>query len=116
MTPATPVGAIFLLMSGLHSRALYRLLLAWGLTAIAVVVLNLFARMPVFAAQVAIALQMIAFFAVLALAPGLRACLFSRDLRLLTMFHVWRAVPGAMFLYYYYFLHQLPWSFAVLGG
>jgi hypothetical protein len=103
-------------MSDLHSRILRRLLLLWALAAIVVVALGLFARLPVVAAQASIALQMLMFFAVLAFAPQFRNYLFSLDLRVLTAFHVWRVIPGALFLYYFYVLHQLPWNFAVPGG
>lgn len=37
-------------------------------------------------------------------------------LRNLTLFQSWRILPGALFLYYYYALGQLPFSFAVIGG
>jgi hypothetical protein len=107
---------IFLPMSNSYSRTLRRLLLVWALLAAVVVALGLFARLPVFAAQGAIALQMLIFFAVLAFSPGFRGYLFSRDLRLLTAFHTWRIIPGAAFLYYFYVLHKLPWGFAVPGG
>lgn len=34
---------------------------------------------------------------------------------MLTALHVWRVIPGTIFLYYYV-LRELPWSFAVPGG
>jgi hypothetical protein len=88
----------------------------WVTLAVIVVALGLLARLPVPVAQGIIAGQMLVFFVVLLLAPEVRDYLFTRDLRLLTLFHVWRIVPGALFLYYYYSLHLLPWSFAVPGG
>lgn len=103
-------------MNDLHSRTVGWLLLIWALAAALAAALELFARLPVFAAQAAIALEMLAFFAVLILARGFREYLFSRDLRLLTAFQVWRVLPGAIFLYYFYALDRLPWSFAVPGG
>ncbi len=48
-------------MNDLHWRTLYCLPLVWRLAAAVVVALGVFARLPVFAAQAAIALQMVVF-------------------------------------------------------
>jgi hypothetical protein len=97
-------------------RISFWLLLYWVGLAIALVALDVFARLPVPMAQAAIAMQVLVFLTVLLFAPGIRDYLFTRDLRLLTLFHLWRILPGALFLYYYYSLHLLARSFAVPGG
>ena len=103
-------------MAGFPSRFLRYLVLLWSAAALTVAGTGLFTKLPVFAVQIAIALQMLVLLAVLALAPALREHLLSLNLRALTAFHVWRVLPGSLFLYDYYVLHQLPWSFAVPGG
>jgi hypothetical protein len=97
-------------------RICFYTLLGWAVVAVIAVATHVFAYLPVAAAQAVIAAQMLIFLLVLLFAPGIREYLFTRDLRLLTLFHLWRALPGALFLYYYYSLHRLPWNFAVPGG
>jgi hypothetical protein len=92
------------------------LLMIWITAAAAFVTSDAFAHLPVPMAQGAIAGQMLVFFAFFGFAPGFRNYLLARDLRRLTLFHLWRVLPGALFLYYYYSLHRLPWNFAVPGG
>lgn len=103
-------------MNGRYRSRLIWLLVTWAVLAVTVVASGVLIRLPRFAAQGMIAAQMIIFFAVLVVAPGFRDYLFSRDLKSLTAFHAWRVIPGALFLYYFYQLHQLPWNFAVPGG
>jgi len=40
----------------------------------------------------------------------------SLNLRALVLFQAWRVIPGALFLYYFYKLGQLPFQFAVICG
>jgi len=103
-------------MPGSESRTFRIVLTLWASVAVLAVVLGWFARWPAYAAQAAIALQMLIFLCVLAASRRAREYLFSLDVRRLTWFHAWRLLPGAAFLYLFYFHHQLPWSFAVPGG
>lgn len=50
------------------------------------------------------------------LSKGFRQSALNWNLRSLTLFQSWRIIPGSLFLYYFYMLGKLPFSFAVLGG
>jgi len=88
----------------------------WAIVALVIALSGKFEGIPAPGIQATIAVQMIVFFLTLALSSTFRQYLRSLDPIKLTVFHSWRIVPGAMFLYYHYQLGMLPWSFAVPGG
>jgi hypothetical protein len=87
----------------------------WALIALAVSLSPLPQRLSLPAPQILIAALTILFLLVLIVSEGMRQWVMARDLYGLTLFHLWRLIPGIVFLQ----LHQrqlLPRLFAVPAG
>lgn len=98
------------------SRTVRAVLGIWSIAALGVGFSGVLTRYPVRAAQAigtALTLAQILSYLV---SRSFREQALAWNLRTLTFFQSWRILPGALFLYYYYALGQLPFSFAVIGG
>ncbi|HUS19911.1 MAG TPA: hypothetical protein VMZ25_09690 [Terriglobales bacterium] len=91
-------------------------LLLWALVALAVGSSGVMAGYPVRVAQTIGAALLFAQVIFFFLSKTFRTTVLRWSLRSLTLFQSWRIIPGTLFLYYYYALGQLPFSFAVIGG
>jgi hypothetical protein len=91
-------------------------LLLWTLAALAVGVSGILVGYPVRVAQAIGASLTLAQILLFAVSKSFRQSAMGWSLRSLTLFQSWRIIPGSLFLYYFYALHQLPFSFAVIGG
>lgn len=94
-----------------------RLILAlWAVAALVVGFSGVLTGYPVRVAQAIGASLTLAQVLYFALSKSFREEALDWNLRTLTLFQSWRIIPGALFLYYFYALGQLPFSFAVIGG
>ena len=87
----------------------------WALVALVISLSPLPQRLPLPVPQIVIAVLTLIFPLGLLFSPGLRQWTWARDLYGLTLFHLWRLIPGIVFLQ----LHQrqlLPRLFAVPAG
>jgi hypothetical protein len=98
------------------SRTLKPVLCIWTVAALGAGLSGVLTRYPVRVAQAigaALTLtQILLYFA----SRSFREQALNWNLRSLTLFQSWRIIPGSLFLYYFYALGQLPFSFAVIGG
>ena len=97
----------------LNARTVYIL---WAIAAIGVTFGSALVGLPVFAAQAMILTltlsQIVAYFA----SKSQRSFADTFSTAQLTLFHVWRLIPGSAFLYLYYQRGILPREFATFAG
>lgn len=91
-------------------------LVIWATVAVVIALSGKYDGIPACGIQATIGVQMLVFLLFITGSAVFREHLLSLNLAHLTMFHVWRILPGATFLYFHYKLGLLPWSFAVPGG
>ncbi len=88
----------------------------WVVAAVAIGISGILAGYPVRVAQAIGATLTLTMILLFSFWKSFQNEVMGWSLRTLTLFQSWRILPGAMFLYYYYSLGQLPFSFAVIGG
>lgn len=98
------------------TKSLKLILALWVLAALALGISGILTRHPVRVAQAIGTALTLAQILVLSFSRSFRARAMNWSLRNLTLFQSWRIIPGALFLYYFYALGRLPFSFAVIGG
>lgn len=98
------------------SRTVRAVLGVWSIAALGIGFSGVLTRYPVRAAQAIGTALTLAQILAYVLSRGFREQALNWSLRNLTLFQSWRIIPGALFLYYFYALGQLPFSFAVIGG
>ena len=97
------------------TRKIVIVLLIWGAAATAISLSGILLKTPGPTMQIILFLLLGLMVVASAVSRDLRAWTLNLSLRRLTLFHVWRIVPGTAFLV----LHsqgRLPWAFAVPGG
>jgi hypothetical protein len=98
------------------SKTVKMVLAIWAIAALVVGFSGVLTGYPVRVAQAigtALTLTQVLFFL---LSRSFRRTAMGWSLRTLTLFQSWRIIPGSLFLYYFYILGKLPFSFAVIGG
>ena len=97
------------------TRKIVLVLFIWAATATAISLSRILVSTPGPALQIIIFSLLALLVVAAAISKDVRAWTLSLNLRRLTIFHVWRIIPGTAFL----ILHsqgRLPWAFAVPGG
>ena len=97
------------------TRKIVIVLLIWGAAATAISLSGILLKTPGPTMQIILFSLLGLMVVASAVSRDLRAWTLSLSLRRLTLFHVWRIIPGSAFL----ILHsqgKLPWAFAVPGG
>jgi hypothetical protein len=98
------------------TKTLKIILSLWGLAALALGLSGVTQRYPIIFVQSIGASTLLAQVLAFSFSKSFRGIAMNWSLRTLTLFHVWRIIPGALFLYNYHLLGRLPFDFAVIGG